>query len=73
MNRDNLLFSIIGVLFGYVVAFTFVVYINQTQPVPRAVAAPAGGALAGESSPGDASLPTNEVKDRQRLRSAAQQ
>lgn len=73
MNRDNLLFSIIGVLFGYVVAFTFVVYFNQSQPMPRVGAAPAGGTLAGESSPGGGALPTNEVKDRQRLRSAAEQ
>jgi tetratricopeptide (TPR) repeat protein len=71
MNRDNLLFSIIGVLFGYVVAFTFVVYFNQSQPVPRA-ASSTGGTLAGEGVPADSALPTNEVKERQRLQSAAQ-
>jgi tetratricopeptide (TPR) repeat protein len=71
MNRDNLLFSIIGVLFGYVVAFTFVVYFNQSQPVPLA-ASPSGGALAGAGAPEGSALPTNEVKDRQRLQSAAE-
>lgn len=67
MNRENLLFSVIGVLFGYVVAFTFVVYFNQTAPVPLA-ASNAGAATAG----GEESLPTNEVKERQRLQTAAE-
>ena len=67
MNRENLLFSIIGVLFGYVVAFTFVVYFNQSAPRP--FAAPNASATAG----GEESLPTNEVKERQRLQTAAEQ
>jgi tetratricopeptide (TPR) repeat protein len=70
MNRENILFSVIGVLFGYVVAFTFVVYFNQSAPAPRA-ASPSGA----EASAGgeEEALPTNEVKDRQRLQTAAQQ
>ena len=67
MSRENLLFSVIGVLFGYVVAFTFVVYFNQTAPKPVA-ASNAPPAAAGAES-----LPTNEVKDRQRLQTAAEQ
>src|SRR5687767_6839234 len=70
MNRENLLFSVIGVLFGYVVAFTFVVYFNQSTAAPRA-AAPAGGAA--PAAGGAESLPTTEVKERQRLQTAAQQ
>jgi tetratricopeptide (TPR) repeat protein len=67
MNRENVLFGIVGLLAGYLVAFHLVVYINQNQPALR----PAGGAAAagGES----AAFPTNEVKERQRLRSAAEQ
>jgi tetratricopeptide (TPR) repeat protein len=71
MNRENLLFSIIGVLFGYVVAFTFVVYFNQDANAPR-LTSTAGGAAA-TATGGAASLPTNEVKERQRLQTAAQQ
>ena len=67
MNRENLLFSVIGVLFGYVVAFTFVVYFNQSAPAPRA--ATNASATAG----GPESLPTNEVKERERLQTAAEQ
>ena len=68
MNRENILFSVIGVLFGYVVAFTFVVYFNQSAPVP--VAASNASATAGGG--GAESLPTNEVKERQRLQTAAE-
>lgn len=64
MNRENLLFAIIGLLAGYVIAFHLVFYINQNQP-----------ALAGVQSPDGAerALPSNEVKDRQRLQSEADQ
>jgi tetratricopeptide (TPR) repeat protein len=71
MNRENILFSVIGVLFGYVVAFTFVVYFNQSAPAPRA--ASPSGAEAAAGGDDAAALPTNEVKDRQRLQTAAQQ
>lgn len=36
MNRENVLFSVVGLLLGYVVAFHLVVYVNQSQPVPVA-------------------------------------
>ncbi len=71
MNRENLLFSVIGVLFGYVVAFTFVVYFNQSASAPR-VASTAGAETSAAGGEG-AALPTNEVKERQRLQTAAQQ
>ncbi|HZI18865.1 MAG TPA: tetratricopeptide repeat protein [Pyrinomonadaceae bacterium] len=66
MNRENVLFGVVGLLAGYLLAFHLVVHINQSQPAPR----PAGGPAQG----GDGrSLPSNEVKDRQRLQSEAEQ
>ncbi|HWS55600.1 MAG TPA: tetratricopeptide repeat protein [Pyrinomonadaceae bacterium] len=62
MTRENILFAAVGLLLGYVVAFHLVVYVNQNQP---------GGALAAGAA-GEQGLPTNEVKERQRLRSAAE-
>jgi len=32
MNRENILFGVVGLLLGYVIAFHIVVQINQTQP-----------------------------------------
>jgi tetratricopeptide (TPR) repeat protein len=66
MNRENVLFGIVGLLLGYVVAFHLVVHMNQNQPTLRT-----GGASS--SADGGEALPTNEVKDRQRLQSAAEQ
>ena len=62
MTRENILFAAVGLLLGYVAAFHLVVYVNQTQP-PEARAA--GGA-------GERGMPTNEVKERQRLQGAAE-
>src|SRR5215207_2499492 len=39
MNRENVLFAVVGLLLGYVVAFHLVVYVNQSQPAPGAPAA----------------------------------
>lgn len=64
MTRENILFAVVGLLLGYVVAFHLVVYVNQHQP---AEARAAGGAEAGEQG-----VPTNEVKERQRLQTAAE-
>jgi tetratricopeptide (TPR) repeat protein len=47
MNRENILFSVVGLLLGYVIAFHLVVYINQSQP------AAAGATEAADSLPGD--------------------
>ena len=38
MNRENVLFSVVGLLLGYVIAFHLVVYVNQNQPAPAAAA-----------------------------------
>lgn len=66
MSRENILFAVVGLLLGYVAAFHLVVYVNQNQPA--AAAAPAGTAAAA----GGPQLPTNDVKERQRLQTAAE-
>ena len=66
MNKENVLFVVVGLLLGYVAAFHLVVYVNQNEAAGGAQAAAAAG-LAGDQS----ELPTNEVKERQRLESAA--
>jgi tetratricopeptide (TPR) repeat protein len=38
MNRENVLFSVVGLLLGYLVAFHLVVYVNQNQAAPAAAA-----------------------------------
>jgi protein O-GlcNAc transferase len=67
MNRENVLFTAVGLLLGYVVAFHLVVYLNQSQPALSAAGAGGAASAAGET------LPTNEVKERQRLQTAAEQ
>ena len=67
MNRENILFAAVGLLFGYIVAFHLVVYVNQNQPVLRSAAGGAQTGLPQDHPP----LPSNDVKDRQRLQSSA--
>jgi tetratricopeptide (TPR) repeat protein len=50
MNRENVLFSVVGLLLGYVIAFHLVVYVNQSPAAPGA-GAPSG--VAGEGVPAD--------------------
>jgi len=64
MNRENVLFGVVGLLAGYLLAFHLVVHVNQTQPAVRPAAAASGEEAA--------ALPSNEVKERQRLRSEAE-
>ncbi|HLM57903.1 MAG TPA: tetratricopeptide repeat protein [Pyrinomonadaceae bacterium] len=66
MSRENILFAAVGLLLGYVIAFHLVFHINQREPSAQGRAASAAGA------PGGAAVPTNDVKDRQRLTSAAE-
>lgn len=48
MTRENILFGVVGLLLGYVIAFHLVVHINQTRPDAEGGALPAGHpALAG--------------------------
>jgi tetratricopeptide (TPR) repeat protein len=70
MNRENILFSVVGLLVGYVIAFHLVVYINQNQPVQRA-------AVATESAdelPADhPAVSGADAQERQGLTAAAEQ
>jgi tetratricopeptide (TPR) repeat protein len=69
MNRENILFSVVGLLLGYLVAFHLVVYINQNQPSVRG----AGVSETASDLPADhPSIPASDVKDRQRLLSTAE-
>jgi tetratricopeptide (TPR) repeat protein len=70
MNRENILFAVVGLLLGYVIAFHLVVYVNQNQPVPRAASTDADSAsgLPADHPP----LSASEEKDRQRLQAAAE-
>jgi Flp pilus assembly protein TadD len=69
MSRENILFAVVGVLAGYIVAFHLVVYVNQSEGAPRGGAGQAASAGLPDDHP---SLPTNEVKERQRLQSEAE-
>lgn len=67
MNRENVLFVVVGLLLGYIAAFHFVVYVNQNE-------AAADGAGAAAGLPADhPELPTNDVKERQRLQTVAEE
>ena len=37
MSRENVLFSVVGLLLGYVIAFHLVVYVNQNQAATAAL------------------------------------
>ena len=64
MTRENILFGVVGLLLGYVIAFHLVVHINQTRPDAAGGALPAGHpALAGAEGGGE---------EEQRLKSAAE-
>lgn len=63
MTRENILFGVVGLLLGYVIAFHLVVHINQTRPDAAGGALPEGHpALAGGGGGGG---------EAQRLKSAA--
>src|SRR5215207_10461022 len=63
MNRENVLFAVVGLLLGYVVAFHLVVYVNQSQPEPAA-AGPGAQSADRPAAEGEA--------DRQRLLAEAE-
>ena len=66
MSRENILFAVVGLLLGYVIAFHLVFHFNQREPAAQGRLASSAGAAGG------AAVPTNDVKDRQRLASAAE-
>jgi cytochrome c-type biogenesis protein CcmH/NrfG len=62
MTRENILFGVVGLLLGYVIAFHLVVHINQTRPGGGADSLPEGHpALAGGAG----------ARDEQQLKAAA--
>ena len=70
MSRENILFAVVGLLLGYLVAFHLVVYINQNQPAQAGAAA----ADSAEGLPADHPSTTGaEAQERQRLAAAAEQ
>jgi tetratricopeptide (TPR) repeat protein len=69
MSRENILFTVVGLLLGYLVAFHLVVYINQNQPSLRSAGA---GEAADQMPPDHPAVPTDDASDRQRLLPAAE-
>ena len=69
MNRENILFSVVGLLLGYLIAFHLVVYINQSQPQTAAAGAgPAAGLPADHPALGE-----GEAQERRRLLAEAEE
>ncbi|HEX8335242.1 MAG TPA: tetratricopeptide repeat protein [Pyrinomonadaceae bacterium] len=69
MNRENVLFSVVGLLIGYVIAFHLVVYVNQNQAAPAAANDPASA----EGLPADhPSVAGAGAAERQELLAAAE-
>ena len=68
MTKDNILYSIIGVLLGALVGYVFASTVNQSGYLSRAQS-PRGAAVAGQAAgPGtessaDAAMPSNAVKE----------
>ena len=54
MNRENILFGVVGLLLGYVIAFHLVVHINQTLPRDGTEALPEGHPSIASGAGGDA-------------------
>ena len=72
MSRENVLFGVVGLLLGYVVAFHLVVYVNQNQAA--AAAGSQSAAASAEGLPAD-HPPVGGVEggaDRQQLSAAAE-
>jgi tetratricopeptide (TPR) repeat protein len=63
MTRENILFGVVGLLLGYVIAFHLVVHINQTRPGAGDVLPEGHPALAGGSGAA--------ARDEQQLKAAA--
>jgi tetratricopeptide (TPR) repeat protein len=62
MNRENILFSLVGIGFGLFFGFGFASWANMR----------AGATLAGDGRTTQSALPSNGVADQQRLETAAQ-
>jgi tetratricopeptide (TPR) repeat protein len=69
MSRENILFSVVGLLLGYVVAFHLVVYVNQNQPAQAGAAAGAAAGLPADHP----SVAGEDAQQRRQLAAAAEQ
>ena len=69
MSRENVLFSVVGLLAGYVVAFHLVVYVNQNQPAPAGAGAESAAAMPADHP----SVAGDDARERERLSAAAEQ
>ncbi|HJQ34234.1 MAG TPA: tetratricopeptide repeat protein [Pyrinomonadaceae bacterium] len=67
MSRENILFSVVGLLLGYVIAFHLVVYVNQNQPVQVA----SGADVEAGGLPADHPAVSGEDAQQQRQAAAA--
>lgn len=66
MNKENVLYSVVGLLLGYVVAFTFVIYANQRE-VAKTAGGP-GAAASGSLPAGHPDISAEEAKFREELK-----
>ena len=70
MNRENILFSTVGLLLGYVIAFHLVVYYNQSNGVQTAASASASAEGLPADHPSGAGA---DAAERERLLAAAEE
>jgi tetratricopeptide (TPR) repeat protein len=72
MSKDNILFSVIGVLLGFIVGFMFANSYNQKGYAPRAQAPATASQTSGLPADHPA-IPTNGVADQQGMQAAVQE
>jgi tetratricopeptide (TPR) repeat protein len=68
MTKENVLYSVIGLLLGYVVAFTFVTYVNRREAAGGVGAVGAARQADGQLPAGQPELAAQEAEVRERLR-----
>lgn len=75
MSKDNILYSIIGVLLGFIIGFFFANSVNQRGSVPSAQASSAGTMQSGAGSlpPDHPPLASNGVADQGRMQGPMQE
>ncbi|HVF27027.1 MAG TPA: tetratricopeptide repeat protein [Pyrinomonadaceae bacterium] len=69
MTKDNILFSIIGVLLGFIIGFFFANTVNQRAAAPSPSASANSSGLPADHP----QVPTNAVKDQQALQAAVEE
>lgn len=69
MSKDNILFSIIGVLLGFIIGFFFANTVNQRAAAPTSTAGANTSGLPSDHP----QVPTNAVKDQQAMQAAVEE